>query len=73
MENNVALKKVGITPKGLILMSFGGYNSRDKANKVVKALTEFMQKNERALMIIDGNLSFVSVREKKRKRFLGIF
>lgn len=73
-------KTITLMPKGLIFFALGGYvgeekglNSRENSDKVIIALTEYMQKSDRAIMAFNGKLHFVAVKEKKRKKFLGIF
>jgi hypothetical protein len=73
-------KTISITPNGLIFLALGGYvgddkglNSRENTNKVLTILTEFMQKNNSALIVIEGKLNFVTLKKTKRKKILGIF
>jgi hypothetical protein len=59
---------IRLLPKGLILMALGGYTTngaRESADKVALELSDFMERNEFAIISKKGKLDFVRFVESK--------
>lgn len=59
---------ISLTPKGLIFHSFGGYGtpeSEEKTDICIKALSEYLNKHNVAIISDNQGIKFVDIKQKK--------
>lgn len=59
-----------LLPKGLFIVGVGGFKNLDIAEQLYDKVYEYMNENNVALVVVDGEIMFAPIEQKqKRKRW----
>ena len=53
------------TPKGLLIMSNGGFKNYEKTNELYSKIVEYLKDNNLSITIINDELEFIRIKKTK--------